>query len=270
MELIRHNREFAQKLRLLNGTANLQLAKELMELHQLKCQKCQESRLQCAIRPACKNRNFLNALIELGVENQDLPQYCFQQYCDKIRRYLLDKKGSRLLDRYIHIKDLLSALNVSSIRQFNTNFKKKWSPYVMIRRHNIMLVAADEFIFHFDFTRGIVVLNPSEVGISRFGVFELYVEVLSKYYNLDASVKAHTLNWWSIHYSIPVKIPESIKKSLYDFLSTNFESFQIYTKDDNISIEVEIILDNENPLIPVRNLIMLFNQVFHLIKSTSK
>ncbi len=270
MELVRHNRELAQRMSVLNGTANLQLAKEMMELHQKKCQECQESRLQCTIRPACKDRNFLNALIELGVENQDLPQYCFQQYCNRISRYVLAKKGSRLLDRRIPIKDLLSALKMSSIRQFNAKFKNEWAPYAMVRRHNIMLVAADEYIFHFDFTRGIVVLNPSEVGINRFELFELYVEVLNKYYDLNAEVKAHTLNWWVLRFDIPIKMTERTSKDLRSFLSEAFESFRLDSHNDNTSIEIEIILDNDYSSLPVRNLIMLFNRVFDLVRPRSQ
>lgn len=269
MELIRHNRELAQRMSILDGSANLQLAKELMELHQHKCQECQESRLQCIVRPACKDRNFLNALIELGVETQDLPQYCFQQYRDKIRRYVLDKKGGRLLDRRIPIKDLLYALKVSSIRQFNNKFKNEWTPYIMVRRHNIMLVAADEYIFHFDFTRGIVVLNPSEVGITRFKVFDLYAEVLSKYYDLNARVKAHTLNWWVIRFDLSVKISGGARKELHDFMSETFETFRIENHEGNAAIEVEIILDNDHSSLPVRNLVMLFNKVFGLSKPKS-
>ncbi len=266
MDLIRHNTEIAKRMSVLDGNANLQLAKELMELHQHKCEECQEHRLACTIRPACKDRNFLNALIELGVPHQDLPQYCFQQHIDKIRRYVLEKKGIRLIDRRVPIRNLLKALGVSSIRQFNSKFSSKWSPYAMIRRHNTMLVAADEYIFHFDFARGIVILNPSEIGIDRLETAQLYVDVLNKYYDINGVFRAHTSNWWTIRFDLSPLSKDSTD-SLHSFLTTTFESHHIVTDKDSSYVTVDIILDREHPSVQVRDLINLFTKMFGVIGS---
>ena len=88
MELKKHKNELATRISLLDVTSDNQLAKELIELHEVKCIACQEDRLSCAVRPRCMNRNFLNALIEIGVKPQDLPSFCYSQYLEQIRRFI--------------------------------------------------------------------------------------------------------------------------------------------------------------------------------------
>jgi hypothetical protein len=114
MDIKKHKDEFAIRMKLLDAAADNQLAKELIELHEKKCIACQEDRLSCTVRPACQNRNYLNALIEIGVTPQDLPSFCYSQYLEQIRRFIIDKKGRGMIDRRIPIKDLLSTLGVSS------------------------------------------------------------------------------------------------------------------------------------------------------------
>ncbi|MFW9769390.1 MAG: hypothetical protein ACFFEM_11265, partial [Candidatus Thorarchaeota archaeon] len=174
MELKKHKEELSTRLSLLDAAADNQLAKELIELHEEKCTACQEDRLSCTVRPRCMNRNFLNALIEIGVSPQDLPSFCYSQYLEQIRRYILDKKGRGMDDRRIPIRDLLSTLSVSSIRQFSTKFKKIWKNYSSVNENDIMLIAGDGLLFRFDFSRGIVTLNPTQNEIDNYDVFRLY------------------------------------------------------------------------------------------------
>ena len=162
MEYQKHNVELTERIRLLNIPADSQLAKELMKLHEAKCVACQEDRLSCTVRPACKNRNFLNMLIELGVEPQDLPRFCYSVYLEQLRRHIIDRKGRGIIDKRLLIKDLLSTLKVSSIRHFNSKFRKEWKNYFSASSKNQMLVAGDSLLFYFDFARGIVIINPTK------------------------------------------------------------------------------------------------------------
>lgn len=264
MELKKHKNEFAARISLLDVAADNQLAKELIELHEKKCSACQEDRLSCAVRPRCMNRNFLNALIEIGIKPRDLPNFCYSQYLEQIRRFILEKKGRGMMDRRIPIKDLLSTLNASSIRHFSTKFKKLWKNFASVNEHNVLLIAGDGLLFRFDFARGIVTLNPIHDRIDNFDVFRLYCELFSTFYKLKTSVTDLTLNWWLLAFDVTGKDPVDIKSVLKSESAKTFDTIYTDKDDDSTKIRAEVIVDGESSLIEAGQLRNLFDQVSKL------
>lgn len=264
MELKKHKNELATRMSLLDVAANNQLAKELIELHEAKCTACQEDRLSCAVRPRCMNRNFLNALIEIGVKPQDLPSFCYSQYLEQIRRFILDKKGRGMQDRRIAIKDLLSTLSVSSIRHFSTKFKKIWKNFSSVNEHHILLIVGDGLMFRFDFERGIVTLNPIHDRIDNFDVFRLYCELFSAYYDLKTSVTDLTLNWWLLTFDADGKDPANVRSVLKSEPAKAFDTIYTDEVDDSTKIRAEVIVDGESSLIEAGQLRNLFEKVSKL------
>lgn len=264
MELKKHKKELATRISLLDVAADNQLAKELIELHEVKCTACQEDRLSCAVRPRCMNRNFLNALIEIGVKPQDLPNFCYSQYLEQIRRFILEKKGRGMKDRRIPIKDFLSTLKASSIRHFSTKFKKIWKNYASVNEHNVMLIVGDGLLFRFDFARGIVTLNPISDRIDNFDVFRLYCELFSTFYKLKTSVTDMTLNWWLLAFDVTGTDPVEVRSILKSESAKAFDTIYTNKVDDSTKIRAEVIVDGESSLIKAGNLRDLFNQVSKL------
>ncbi len=269
MELKKHYKELTERLYLLDEPSDDTLSEELIELHEKKCKDCQEDRLSCTVRPACKDRNFLNMLIELGVEPQDLPDFCYKQHLEQIRRFILEKKGRGMVDRRIPIKDLLSTLRVSSIRQFTTSFIKQWTQSSVAKDGNLMLVGGDDFRFFFNFSRGIVVLNPIWMAIKNYDLAKLYVKLLSDLHQIEASITAVTYNWWElIIHTEP--LPEAkVRKSLRDRLSDAFEAIHVYDTENGLVIQVEIIVDDSDEPLVSGNLEQLFRLISRLRQSES-
>ncbi|UCE09600.1 MAG: hypothetical protein JSW61_11590 [Candidatus Thorarchaeota archaeon] len=270
MKLEKHNIELAERIEMLDNASDIELARELMELHSEKCKECQEDRLSCTVRPACTDRNFLNALIELGVEAQDLPSFCYSKYLEQIAKFVLSGKGKGIADRRIPEKDLLSTLKVASIRQFNTKFGKIWDRYAMVRGHNVMLVAGDELLFHFDFRRGVVILNPWNLSIEDVNIFDLYVEVLSKHYGLSASTRNLTSNWWSMTVELGCTLTKEESSRLKGILSDRFEAYQIVDTEEGTVVEIEVVLDQSSPSIELRTILAGFRSMFELVAGRSE
>jgi hypothetical protein len=264
MELKKHKKELATRMSLLDIAADNQLAKELIELHEEKCTACQEDRLSCTVRPRCMNRNFLNALIEIGVRPQDLPSFCYSQYLEQIRRYILEKKGRGMVDRRIPNRDLLSTLSVSSIRQFSAKFKKIWKKFSSVTENDVMLIAGDGLLFRFDFSRGIVTLNPIHDQIDNYDVFRLYCELFSAYYNLKTSVSDLTLNWWLLTIDVEGKEPASVKGVRKSESAKAFDTVYTDVVDDSAVIRAEVIVDGGSSLIEAGQLQALFDLVSKL------
>lgn len=261
MNLKKHKEELAERMGLLDAAADNQLALELIELHEKKCSECQEDRLSCTVRPACKNRNFLNALIEIGVTPQDLPSFCYSQYLEQIRRFILEKKGREMIDRRIPIKDLLSALSVNSIRHFTTKFKKVWKNFSSAHEGNIMLVIGDNLIFSFDFARGIVTLNPIHDRINKFKVFDLYCQIFSDYFGQKSSVRDLTLNWWLLTIDVEGHTRSSAKSQLKAGSLKGFDAVYTDEIEDSLKIQAEIITGDESSSLAVGQLRDLFELV---------
>jgi hypothetical protein len=261
MNLKKHKEELAERMGLLDAAADNQIALEMIELLEKKCIECQEDRLSCTVRPACKNRNFLNALIEIGVTPQDLPSFCYSQYLEQIRRYILDNKGREMEDRRIPIKDLLSTLNVSSIRHFTTKFKKIWKNFSNAHGDNQMLVIGDDLLFSFDFARGIVSLNPINDEIPNFKVFKLYCKIFSDYYGLKADVTDLTLTWWLLAIDVEDHTLSSAKSQLKAGSIKGFDEVYATEIDDSVKIHAEVIADDESSTLQVGQLRDLFKRV---------
>jgi hypothetical protein len=264
MELKKHKEELATRIRLLDAISDVQLAQELIELYEEKCSACQEDRLSCTVRPRCKNRNFLNALIEIGVRPQDLPKFCYSQYLEQIRRYILDKKGRGMEDRRIPVRDLLSTLSVSSIRHFSTKFKKIWKKFSSVNENDVMLIIGDGLLFRFDFSRGIVTLNPKQDQIESYDVFRLYTELFSTYYGLKAHVSDLTLNWWLITFDVKGKDSAKIRGVLKSESAKAFDTIYTDDVDDTTLIRAEVVVDSESSLIRTGQLQDLFELVSKL------
>ncbi len=261
MNIKKHKDEFAVRMKLLDIIADNQLAQELIELHEKKCVECQEDRLSCTVRPACNNRNYLNALIEIGVRPQDLPSFCYSQYLEQIRRYIIDKKGRGMIDRRIPIKDLLSTLGVNSIRHFTTKFKKIWRNFSSAHEDNVMLMIGDNLLFHFDFARGIVTLNPIHNQIENYGVLGLYCQIFSKYYKLKSSVQDLTLNWWLLSIDAEKQTLSSVKSQLKAGSLQGFETVYAIEVDGIVKIQAEVIAGDESSSLEAGQLRDLFERV---------
>jgi hypothetical protein len=261
MKLKKHADELATRMELLDLPANTQLAKEFIELYEERCRECQEDRLGCTVRPACNNRNFLNMLIEIGVEPEDLPSFCYSQYLEQVKRFILERKGRGMIDRRLQTKDFLSTLRVSSIKHFLSRFKKIWKKTSDVQEDNIMLVAGDDLIFHFDFARGIVIVNPSHHEINSFQVFRMYVELLSKHYGINASVSGLATNWWFLTIELDGAKVSKEETLLEDNLLEKYEDLHIDLANGSGHIEAEIISNGGGPPFEVGDLVSLFEGV---------
>jgi hypothetical protein len=261
MNVKKHKEELASRLTLLDEDADTQLALELIELHERKCTTCQEDRLGCTVRPACKFRNYLNALIDIGVTPQDLPSFCYGQHLEQIRRFILEKKGRDMVDRRIPINDLLSTLNVSSIRHFTTKFKKEWAMFSAVQKDNVMLVIGDGLMFRFDFARRIVTLNPIHDLIENYEVFSLYSQVFSEYYGFKSSVTDLTLNWWLLSIEVIGYSLSSVKSQLRVGSLSGFDTVYASESDDSVGIYAEVVAGDESSSLEAGQLRNLFERV---------
>ncbi|MFX0107523.1 MAG: hypothetical protein ACFE7R_04500 [Candidatus Hodarchaeota archaeon] len=270
MRIKKHEKRLATRMTLLDRESDNQLARELIELHEAKCKECQEDRLGCTVRPQCKDRNFLNTLIELGIESEDLPAFCYSQYLEQLKRFLIEGKGRTIYDRRVPTKDLLSTLRVSSIRHFLSRSKKTWSNTSDVQEDNTILVAGDDLMFQVDFARGVVIINPRRQRIADYKLFRLYVELLSKHYKLEANTSELTSNWWSLTINLSGAKSSQSESLLPDEVLEQFEDFYVCSDDEGFTIEAEVITSGKDRHFEVRDLVELFQAAAKLKPKKTK
>ena len=202
-------------------------------------------------------------MIEIGVETEDLPNFCYSLHIEQIRRYILERKGRIVANRRLPIKDLLQTLSVSSIRHFTTKFKKVWSNFSQAQENDLMLVAGDNLLFRFDFHRGIVTVNPTMDAIDSFDVFKLYCKLFSEVYDLPTTVKDVTTNWWVASITVKGTDATSIRGLQRSKVANGFESIYFDEVDNMFNLDVEVV-QSEGPLG------LLVEQLQELFESASK
>ncbi|MHA2380054.1 MAG: hypothetical protein ACXADS_12340 [Candidatus Thorarchaeota archaeon] len=266
MKLKQHNDDLASRLKLLDKASDRQIAKEFFGLLEEKCQECQEDRLGCTVRPACRDRNFLNMLIELGINPEDLPSFCYGQYLEQIKRFVLERKGRGMVDRRLQAKDFLSTLRVSSLKHFVSRFGKIWTKTTTVQEANIKLVAGDDLVFQFDFARGIVIVNPQHHELEDFQTFRMYVELLSKHHGIESVASRITDSWW--HLRIDLENAKSTKGEplLEKDMLSHFEDFFVDEEGGSLHVEAEVLSDGPNRTFEVQVLHALFDKVSKLKK----
>jgi hypothetical protein len=267
--LDKESKKLAERIEILDSAVDKRLAREIMELFEEKCLACQEDRLSCTVRPACKDRSFLNLLIDLGVDPQDLPSFCYSQYLDEVRRYILERKGRRMTDRRLPIRDFLDTLRVSSIKHFTSRFRRMWGSFAQAQKNNLMLVAGDDLLFHFDYSRSLVILKPSHYRIFDFETFELYVSILSDHSDLESDIDDITLNWWILTITAEGAYSKKEIDSLQESIPEAFEDVQVNSSKDSISIVVEVMVGRGCSGIEVHDLKRVFDLALELKQTKS-
>lgn len=258
MQYQSHNKRFSERMELLDSDADDQLALELFELHETKCTTCQEDRLSCTFRPSCRDRNFLNLLIELHVDNEDLPSFCYSVYLEQVRRYILERKGRGMDNRRIPIEDLLRTLKMSSIKQFTTKFAEMWKKTARAGEQDMLLFLGDDLIFQFDFARALVIMNPVNYEIRDSSVFKLYSDLFSSYYGVESSLESIAVNWWALMTRATGATPADVRKRLNQKLIERFADVTVESMDGGVQILAEVVVEEGVPPVQVADLKHIF------------
>ncbi|MEM2142254.1 MAG: hypothetical protein QXS20_00155 [Candidatus Thorarchaeota archaeon] len=259
-----HNKKLSARMDLLDRPSDDQLARELLQLHEVKCTECQENRLGCSVNPACHERNFLNLLIELGVDQRDLPAYCYSVFLDQLRLFITEGRGHRMVNRRVPIKDFLTILKMGSIKQFLSHFFTKWQRRARVEGSNILLVMVNDIIFHFDFSRGLVIVNPLRYRLDDLEEFRLYSQLFSEYYDVKFCIEDTALNWWILELSTDAT-RAAVTRRLDNEKMQQFTDIRFRVNNNSTYITVEVLVGESAPAVEVEAV----KEVFEAVSSAS-
>jgi hypothetical protein len=147
---------------------------------------------------------------------------------------------------------------MSSIRQFTTRFSKIWTGFSSARDGNLLLVTGEDMLFHFDFARDIVILNPNHVAVRDFQTFKLYVTLFSEYYKINSEAMDETSNWWHLAIEAANNDVRRQLESLKLLLSNRIESLSVKTSNDGVQLQMDMVIDAHRPAPEVGDLKKVF------------
>jgi len=231
------------------------LSREYLEMHKLKCEKCQKYRVECAFSPHCADRRHLNILIQLQTSKNHrfFPNYCYSLYVKNVNDFLNKKETlTSPNDSWIYLEDFLELFkkelgktkekdNKLLFQKLLSIWKENDIPLFLEKNHE----GRDQFnfiygttIFRINFPINIIIVDVNHRICHSDEELENYLDILSRYFNLESIIELikDTSDLWYLKF----KSKSLDKKRIEEKLSKISDYFNIFKEDDELNSVIEI------------------------------
>ncbi|MFX1451857.1 MAG: hypothetical protein ACFFCM_13505 [Promethearchaeota archaeon] len=237
------------------------ISREFLGLMRQKCYNCNKSRVECAFQPHCENRKYMNVMIEMKVNPNDLPAFCYSQQLRNIKDFL-DGKAYLIepIDYKVFLSDFIEILNIK-IKVETKNYEKLLNEIIKkltdlkgkvntIRRkgekkYYFMLIARG-IIYYIDLQKEIVTINLQNKAIETENELKDVIELYKQYYNIEIEIIEEMTGWWYLKAVISFKKLKN-EKLIIDYKEKiqEFSEFVNYFLEDG---SVYFLIDIKTPL----------------------
>ncbi|MHA1675011.1 MAG: hypothetical protein ACTSYI_15450 [Promethearchaeota archaeon] len=272
---------------------NRLLFKELKEF----CLECEDDRMICVLSPQCPKRILLKVRIEANAGFEDLPQFCYSQAVNNIRRYLnknttlytpqdeliynkdfidimFPRQYKHIIENYNKdIKKLKEIIDKSKVPAVNLdfhhgdrdNFAKIIQKDKLIREGTFiydffgqyLLTWFDGAIFISDFKTDITIVNAKDDLIQDLKIIDLVFHTYSAEQNIDGFTTISGENQINLIMKIPY---DQIQLEHIQEDSTSFGELIAFLQEN--FFEIEISIDSQNFLV----ISLKYQNVSHFLK----
>lgn len=237
------------------------ISQEFLGLMRQKCYNCNKSRVECAFQPHCENRKYINVMIEMKVNLNDIPAFCYSQQLRNIKDFL-DGKAYLIepIDYKVFLSDFINLLNIKmklELKNYdkilNEIIKKisdlKGNVYKIQRKGekiNYFMLIAEGYIYYFDLKKAIVTINLHNKAIQTEDELKNIIDLYSQYYNIEIEIIEEMTGWWYIKAAIPSKKLKS-DKIINDYKEKiqEFSEFVNFYSEDSL---IYFLIDIKTPL----------------------
>ena len=231
------------------------LSQEYLEMHNLKCEKCQKYRVECAFSPHCVDRRHLNILIQFQTSKNHrfFPNYCYSLYVKNVNDFLNKKETlTSPNDSWIYLEDFLELFKKELGKTKEKDNKKLFEKLLNIWKQNDIPLflekdyeKKDQFnfiygntIFRINFSIDIIIVDVNHRICHSDEELDNYLHILSSYYKLESIVKLikDTKDLWYLKF----KSKALDKKKIEESLSKISDYFNIFNDNGEINIVIDI------------------------------
>ncbi|MFX0140291.1 MAG: hypothetical protein ACFFDN_42010 [Candidatus Hodarchaeota archaeon] len=258
----KYSKEFNTYLEKFNELGSIDyISQEFLGLMRQKCYNCNKSRVECAFQPHCENRKYINVMIEMKVNLNDIPAFCYSQQLRNIKDFL-DGKAYLIepIDYKVFLSDFINLLNIKmklELKNYdkilNEIIKKisdlKGNVYKIQRKGekiNYFMLIAEGYIYYFDLKKAIVTINLHNKAIQTEDELKNIIDLYSQYYNIEIEIIEEMTGWWYIKAAIPSKKLKS-DKIINDYKEKiqEFSEFVNFYSEDSL---IYFLIDIKTPL----------------------
>ena len=203
------------------------IAREFLNLMKQKCEKCLRYRTECALNPHCKDRRYINILIDMGVKPDDLPSFCYLQHKRSIENILKSKPNLfDPTDAKLYLTDFLQILGVKKtlsknikricnnldmlLPKFASNFES-----IFLENKKLYIFSMNDSLNLIDFDSEIVTINLKHEYPKSEEELRSYILLYKKIFQLDIEIIEEMWGWWYIKVTFPNL--NTLKKRLKHF-----------------------------------------------------
>ncbi len=258
----KYSKEFNEYLEKFNELGSIDyVSREFLGLMRQKCYNCNKSRVECAFQPHCENRKYMNVMIEMKVNLNDIPAFCYSQQLRNIKDFL-DGKAHLIepIDYKLFLSDFIELLSIKLkiesknyeklLNEITTKIKNMKGKIYKIHRKgekfNYFMLIAGGIIYYIDLMKEVVTVNLQNKAIETENELKDIIKLYCQYFNIDVEIIEEMAGWWYLKTTFPSKKLKS-DKIFYDYKEKiqEFSNFINFFQEDAI---VYFLIDIKTPL----------------------
>ncbi|MHA1299418.1 MAG: hypothetical protein ACTSO9_08300 [Candidatus Helarchaeota archaeon] len=280
--------EFTKYIEKFNELGSLDyISREFLGLMRQKCFNCNRNRVECAFQPHCENRKYMNVMVHMKLDLNDIPDFCYSQQLRNINDYLTGKAYLiEPIDYKVFLSDFVQILNIKLksehkkknilISEIIKNISTlKGKVYKVKHREDIkdyFMFITDGIIYHIDLIREIVTINLRNKIIETEEELTDIIDLFSQYYNVKVEIIEEMRGWWYLKAIIPSKKLKSeniiieYKNKIQEFS----EFVNYYPNNDFFYFLIDIKNPNYKKWKDLKISVSNLNEIFILLNGLSK
>ncbi|MHA1696853.1 MAG: hypothetical protein ACTSUG_16480 [Candidatus Helarchaeota archaeon] len=234
------------------------LKNEILSLIKKKCEICNATPIDCALQPHCGDRKLLKIQIELGVQYQDLPQFCYNQQLQTVIRFMNGKVNLiEPVDVKIFLNDFINVvINEKKIKFRNSDslYSKLIVKLSELSKNDFFIVRDERnglgkviFLlngtFYFlDFDKQIAIINWHNSFVETEEELKMVLNLLAQKYKLKFEIEQELLGLWKLIFTFPKKLEIADDKILKfkQEMKKYVEYVNFYSTFDDFKLKINL------------------------------
>ena len=200
----KYSKEFTTLIQKFNELGSLDyISREYLSLMRQKCFNCNRNRVECAFQPHCENRKYMNIMVQMKSDLNDIPAFCYSQQIRNITDYLSGKAYLiEPVDYKIYLSDFIKILKlkpkseqkkrdifVKEIFEKISALKGKvFEPKKKQSIGNYLIFLISGVIYYIDFKKEVVTINLKNKVLETEEQINDLIDLYSQYYNVEIEI----------------------------------------------------------------------------------
>lgn len=219
-------------------------------------EECQDDRMTCTVRPLCEKRRWLSILIKSGVNEANIPRFCYELQVKIVNRMLEQEKYFyEPEDCAIYLDDffllifqgapytlakMLENEEYDDISwKIEGYFRTRFNKVLALDLGESLILYVDEKLWLFDYIGNYMIYNVKDERIISKSILLALIKTMNRYYKHEVKVYEQATDAWILDLVLfeigDTQIAQD--KSFKEFLANGIGDIAPFAKSVNFKIE---------------------------------